>query len=149
MDLSAPYWSLVSGQRGGLQKRCWPLCWPVLMARLFPSFRGFHLVPRCILLEACLWHAHTFISIEQTHFFLSLFQDVPGIPGTVHRKIEMFLVGAIFLLRKLWTLWVRRTAVRDTRWLILGLEWDKLAALRGGRHSNIILFLLLPKCFRV
>lgn len=42
----------------------------------------------------------THISIEQTHFFSSLL-DVPGIPGIVHRRIEMFLVGAIFLLRKL------------------------------------------------
>lgn len=42
----------------------------------------------------------THISVEQTHFFSSLL-DVPGIPGRVCRRIVMFLVGAIFLLRKL------------------------------------------------
>ena len=42
----------------------------------------------------------THISVEQTQFFSSLL-DVPGIPGRVRRRIVMFLVGAIFLLRKL------------------------------------------------
>lgn len=70
----------------------------LLMGRLCPSFHCFHLVPRCILLEACPHPAH--ICIEQTHFFSSLL-DASGIPGTVYRKIEMFLLGTVFLLRKL------------------------------------------------
>lgn len=52
---------------------------------------------RCV--DASFWSL-THASIEQTHFFSSL-SGVPGIPATVRWKMEMFLVGVIFLLRKL------------------------------------------------
>lgn len=131
MDLPAVHSPLVPGPAGAFGVSSADTLLASVLAECWWGGRLPHSTVAILCLDASFWrHAHnlptcfywanTFLFISSKCTYSSRYSP---------QENRDLLVGAIFLLRKLWTLCVHGATSRAISWLVFGLAWDKLAAL--------------------